>query len=90
MSMAAIQEHTEMQQVATRLAAQTGTTVKLPSYKQVRTEVNRLKMDPDLVAVREQAKSVPRARESPQSFALSIPAPALLTQVDEHSSNCTW
>ena len=24
-------------------------------------------------------------RESPQSFALSIPSPALLTQVDEHS-----
>ena len=85
LSMTAIQEHTEMQQVATRLSAQTGTTVKLPSYKQVRTEVNRLKMEPALVAVREQAKSVPRARESPQSFALSIPAPALLTQVDEHS-----
>lgn len=84
-SMTAIQEHTEMQQVATRLSAQTGTTVKLPSYKQVRTEVNRLKMEPALVAVREQAKSVPRARESAQSFALSIPAPALFTQVDEHS-----
>ena len=85
LSMTAIQELTEMQQVATRLSAETGTTVKLPSYKQVRTEVHRLKMEPALVAVREQAKSVPRARESPQSFALSIPAPALLTQVDEHS-----
>ena len=42
-------------------------------------------MEPDLVAVREGTKSIPRARESPQSFALSIPAPALLTQVDEHS-----
>ncbi len=64
---------------------ETGTTVKPPSYKQVRTEVHRLKMEPALVAVREQAKSVPRARESPESFVLSIPAPALLTQVDEHS-----
>jgi Mu transposase, C-terminal len=35
--------------------------------------------------VREGATSLPRLRESPQSFALSIPAPALLTQVDEHS-----
>ena len=85
LSMTAIQEHTEMHQVATRLSAQIGTTVKLPSYKQVRTEVNRLKREPELVAMREQAKSVPRARESPLSFALSIPAPALLTQVDEHT-----
>jgi len=38
-----------------------------------------------LVAVREGAKSLPRMRESPQSFALSIPSPALITQVDEHS-----
>ena len=85
LTMTAIREHTEMQQVAMRLSASTGTTVKLPSYKQVRTEVHRLKMDPELVAVREQAKAVPRMRESPQSFALSLPAPALLTQVDEHS-----
>jgi hypothetical protein len=35
--------------------------------------------------VREHAKSVPRARESASSFALSIPALVLLTQVDEHS-----
>src|SRR6266571_4354165 len=42
-------------------------------------------MEPEVVAMREQAKSVPRVRESPLSFALSIPAPALLTQVDEHS-----
>lgn len=85
LSMTAIQEHAEMHQVATRLSAQTGTTVNLPSYKQVRTEVNRLKMEPEVVAMREQAKSVPRPRESPLSFALSIPAPALLTQIDEHS-----
>ncbi len=85
LSMVAIQEHIEMQQVARRLSVETGTTVKPPSYKQVRTEVHRLKMEPALVAVREQAKSVPRARESPESFVLSIPAPALLTQVDEHS-----
>jgi len=85
LTMTAIQEHTEMQQVAMCLSASMGTTVKVPSYKQVRTEVHRLKMDPELVAVREQAKAAPHMRESPLSFALSIPAPALLTQVDEHS-----
>jgi hypothetical protein len=85
LSMTAIREHTEMQQVAARLLKDSGKPVKLPSYKQVRTEVNLLKMEPELVAVREGAKSVPRERESAESFVLSIPTPALLTQVDEHT-----
>jgi len=35
--------------------------------------------------MRERTKSLPRERSSPHSFALSIPAPALLCQVDEHT-----
>jgi transposase len=85
LSMAAIREHTEMQHVATRLSEEVGKPVKLPSYAQVRKEVQRLKMEPELVAMREGAKSVPHPRESAESFVLSIPAPALLTQVDEHT-----
>src|SRR5713226_6944738 len=85
LSMTAIREHTEMQQVAARLSKDEGSPVKLPSYKQVRTAVQHLKMEPELVAMREGAKSVPRERESAESFVLSIPAPALLTQVDEHT-----
>jgi hypothetical protein len=83
--MKAISEHTEMQQIAARLSKETGTTITLPSYKQVRTAVQHLKLDPDLMAMREGAKSVARPRESAESFVLSIPAPALLTQVDEHT-----
>ena len=85
LSMTAIREHTEMQQVAARLSKNQGKSVNLPSYKQVRTAVQHLKQEPELVAMREGAKSVPRERSSPESFALSIPAPALLTQVDEHT-----
>jgi transposase InsO family protein len=85
LSMTAIHEHTEMRQVAAQLEASQGSPVKLPSYDQVRREVHRLRNDPALVAVREGAKSVPRARESAESFVLSIPSPALLAQVDEHS-----
>jgi transposase InsO family protein len=85
LSMTAIREHTEMQHVAARLSKDEGSPVKLPSYKQVRTAVQHLKMEPELVAIREGAKSVPRERESAESFVLSIPAPALLTQVDEHT-----
>src|SRR3989441_2971726 len=85
LSMTAIREHTEMQQVVTRLTKETGKPVKLPSYDQVRREIHRLALQPDLVAMREGAKSIPRERESAESFALSIPAPALLTQVDGHT-----
>src|SRR5450755_1656840 len=85
LTMTAITEHTEMQQVAARLSKATGTQVLLPSYAQVRKEVQRLKLEPELVAMREGDKSAPRERESASSFALSIPAPALLTQVDEHT-----
>jgi transposase len=85
LSMTAIREHAEMQHMAARLSEETGKPVKLPSYAQVRKEVQRLSMEPELMAMREGAKSVPRERESASSFALSIPAPALLTQVDEHT-----
>src|SRR6266566_9753897 len=53
LSMTAIQEHTEMQQVARRLSEQQGKPVKLPSYAQVRKEVHRLGNEPALVAVRD-------------------------------------
>jgi len=85
LSKTAIHEHADMQQMAARLSKDSGTPVKLPSYDQVRREIHRLESEPDLVAVREQAKSLPRSRSSPESFVLSIPSPALLTQVDEHS-----
>jgi hypothetical protein len=83
--MTAIHEHAELRQVAPRLSEETGQAVKLPSYDQVRRAVHRLKSEPDLVALREGAPTLPRARQSPHSFALSIPVPALLTQVDEHN-----
>jgi transposase len=85
LSMTAIHEHLELQQVATRLSQETGSPVNLPSYDQVRRAVHRLKSEPELVALREGTPTLPRTRQSPHSFALSIPAPALVTQVDEHS-----
>jgi hypothetical protein len=70
--MTAIQEHAEMRKLAARLEAETGKPVKLPPYVQVRREIHRLLREPELVAVREQAESIPRARESAESFALSM------------------
>ncbi|QBD77209.1 hypothetical protein EPA93_14875 [Ktedonosporobacter rubrisoli] len=84
-------EHTEMQQVAARLSKETGTPMSLPSYKQVRTAVQHLKLDPDLMAIREGAKSVARPRESAESFVLSIPALALLTEGSMSTRwTCMW
>jgi hypothetical protein len=85
LSMAAIHEHNELRQVATRLSQETGQEVALPSYAQVRAEVQRLARDPVLMALHTGAHAPPRARESPRSFALCIPAPALVAQVDEHA-----
>jgi hypothetical protein len=41
LSMAAIHEHTEMRQLVVRLTVETGQTVKLPSYEQVRFSITR-------------------------------------------------
>ncbi len=52
LTIAAIHEHTEMQQVAKRLSEETGKMVALPSYDQVRKEVHRLGREPILLAIR--------------------------------------
>jgi hypothetical protein len=63
----------------------TGSAPALPSYKQVRSFVRVLKQEPQILRAREQMRSSVRDRQSPRSFVLSIPAPAQLAQVDEHS-----
>src|SRR2546426_441834 len=44
-----------------------------------------LKQEPQVLRAREQMRGSGRDRQSTRSFALSIPAPAQLAQVDEHS-----
>ena len=51
----------------------------------MRREVQRLKSEPDLVAVRERAKSLPRPRSRLNRLCSPFLPPPLLTQVDEHS-----
>jgi transposase len=85
LSIQAIAEHIELKQVATRLQQETGTAFPLPSYGQVRDYVLALKQEPAVQKERGEVQGSPRSRQSPLSFALSIPAPAQLAQVDEHS-----
>src|SRR6266516_2512766 len=64
LSMAAIHEHAELSQVSS-LESGNRSPIALPSYDQVRTEVQRLSHDPDLVAHRSGAPALPRVRQSP-------------------------
>jgi transposase len=85
LSMRAIAEHVELKHVASRLQAETGTAILLPTYDQVRKYIDTLKQEPKVRQARGGEKGPRRERQSPSSFALSIPAPAQLTQVDEHN-----
>jgi hypothetical protein len=76
--------HAELKRVAARLQQDTGTAIALPSYDQVRAYVRTLKQEPKVRQAREALPRPGRDRQSPRSFALSIPAPAQLVQVDEH------
>jgi putative transposase len=85
LSIQAITEHVELKQVASRLRQDTGRIFALPSYDQVRRYIHTLNQEPKVRKERGEERGVRRERQSPFSFALSIPAPAQLAQVDEHT-----
>jgi hypothetical protein len=85
LSLTAIAEHADLVRAAKRVQEDAGSAPALPSYKQVRSFVRVLKQEPQILQAREQMRSSVRDRQSPRSFVLSIPAPAQLAQVDEHS-----
>jgi hypothetical protein len=85
LSLTAIHEHADLLRAAKQVQEDSGSAPALPSYKQVRSYVRVLKQEPQVLRVREQMRSSVRDRQSPRSCVLSIPAPAHLAQVDEHS-----
>src|SRR6266516_1922313 len=72
--------HGELKQVASRLRQDTGRAFALPSYDQVRRSIQTLQQEPKVRKERGEERGVRRERQSPLSFALSIPAPAQLAQ----------
>ena len=91
LSIQAITEHVELKQVASRLRQDTGRTFALPSYDQVRRYIHTLKQEPKVRKERGEERGVRRERESPFSFALSIPAPAQLAKGSMSIPwNSTW
>src|SRR6266487_3954253 len=85
LSLRAIAEHVELKHVSSRLQQETGRAILLPTYDQVRKYIDVLKQEPRVQKERGGEKGSRRERQSPFSFALSIPAPAQLAQVDEHT-----
>ncbi len=85
LSLRAIAEHVELKHVASRLQQDIGMAIALPSYDQVRKYIQTLKQEPKIRQARGEERGRERLRQSPSSFALSVPAPAQLAQVDEHS-----
>ena len=84
LSIRAIAEHMELKPVASRLRAETGTAIPLPTYDQVRKYIQTFKHEPKRRQARGEERGSRRERQSPSSFARSVPAPAQLAQVDEH------
>jgi hypothetical protein len=83
--MTALAQHADLLRTARRVQEDTGIAIPLPSYHQVRDYVRVLKQAPQVRRAREQVPGPLRDRQSPRSFTLSVPAPAQLAQVDEHS-----
>ena len=81
----AVYEDIQLRQLAERLSQQEGTSVSVPSYKQVWSFLHGISQERKVVEARSGLKHPPPERTSPQSFALSIPYPAQICQVDEHT-----
>jgi transposase len=80
LSLRAIAEHAELLRVAKRLQEDTGTAITLPSYDQIRAYVKTLTQEPQVRAARGEVRGPQRERQSPRSFALSVPAPTQLAK----------
>lgn len=81
----AIQENVQLKQLATMLSEREGKAVLVPTYWQIYCFTKTLHQEAPVLAARSGLKHSPRERMSPQSFVLSIPFPAYICQVDEHS-----
>jgi transposase len=81
----AVYEDVRLKHLAEELSAQEGTVVCLPTYRQVWSYLTAIVQEAPVSVARAGLKHPPRDRQSPTSFILSITAPALICQVDEHT-----
>ena len=81
----AIQESIELKDLVDKLTERSGKTVFVPSYRQVTYYIESISNEKEVIKARSGLKHPPRDRTSPISFILSIPFPAEVCQVDEHT-----
>jgi hypothetical protein len=81
----AIYEDVALQKLATKLSAKEGKAVKTPSYDQVYDFIRSISDEKTVYDARSGLKHPQRESMGQYSYVLSIPAPALICQVDEHT-----
>lgn len=81
----AVYEDVRLQHLAEKLSQQENRLVKTPSYKQVRSFLKSIEQEEEVHHARAGLKHPAAERLSPSSFVLSIPYPASICQVDEHT-----
>ena len=80
-----ISEDRRLKKLAEELSEQEEERVPIPTYWQIWAFVKEISSETKVVEARSGLKHSPRERTSPHSFVLSIVAPALICQVDEHT-----
>jgi len=80
----AIWAHPDLGTLADKLTKEAGATVPIPTYDAVYGYVRKIAQLPAVADKRSGLKHPPRPPRSIRSYALSIPAPGMITQVDEH------
>jgi transposase len=81
----AVYEDVRLKNLAEELSEQEGALVLAPTYWQVYYFLKSISQEAKVIEARSGLKHAPRERTSPQSFVLSIPYPAHICQVDEHT-----
>jgi len=80
----AIWEHPKLKDVADTLTRRDGRPVPIPDYWPIYHYLHKLNRDPQVDDARSGLPHPPRPPRSIRSYVLSIPAPGMVTQVDEH------
>lgn len=84
-TMMAVYEDVRLQQLADHLSEQEKTRVLPPTYRQVRSFLQEIARESAVIQARSGLTHPPPKRRSAASFVLSIPYPASICQIDEHT-----
>lgn len=80
-----IYEDVRLKRLAVELSQRESSLIKTPTYRQIWYFIHALSKELKVTLARSGMKHPQRERMSPSSYVLSIPAPALVCQVDEHT-----